>query len=358
MVDKSFMTLYNPVPFRADPGFHPFGGATFPTMRPRRLRLNPTLRTVVRETSLERSDLIYPLFVRHGSGESRAIASMPGQFQFSIDTMVEFVAPLVQMGLQGVILFGIPATKDPIGVENFAYDGIVQQAVRALKREFPALLVLTDVCLCEYTDHGHCGVLHDGRDNPQLPVGYALNDPTIEILGRVAVSHAEAGADIVAPSAMMDGQVGAIRTALDSTGYEHLPILAYSAKFASGFYGPFRDAAESPPSFGDRSQYQMDPANRREALREHALDVAEGADMVMVKPALAYLDIVRETRDHFDLPLAVYNVSGEYAMLKAAALNGWIDEKRVTLETLLAMKRAGADVIISYHTPDVLKWLP
>lgn len=351
------MTPYDSALFRADPISGTSQGATFPAVRPRRLRLNPTLRSVVRETTLEQSDFIYPLFVRHGSGERRAIASMPGQFQLSIDTMVEFVAPLVQMGLQGVILFGIPATKDPIGVENFARDGIVQQAVRALKTEFPTLLVMTDVCLCEYTDHGHCGVLHDGRDKPHLPVGYALNDPTIEILGRVAVSHADAGADIVAPSAMMDGQVGAIRAALDRAGHDHLPILAYSAKFASGFYGPFRDAAESPPSFGDRSQYQMDPANRREALREHALDVSEGADMLMVKPALAYLDIIRETRDHFDLPLAVYNVSGEYAMLKAAALNGWIDEKRVTLETLLAMKRAGADIIISYHTPDVLQWL-
>lgn len=329
----------------------------FPTVRPRRLRLNPTLRSMVRETTLEPDDFIYPLFVRHGVGQRRAIASMPGQFQFSIDTMVETVAPLVEMGLHGVILFGIPATKDPIGEENFARDGIVQQAVRALKQEFPDLLVLTDVCLCEYTEHGHCGVLHDGREKPHLPVGYALNDPTIEILGRAAVSHAAAGADVVAPSAMMDGQVGAIRTALDHAGYDHLPILAYSAKFASGFYGPFRDAAESPPSFGDRSQYQMDPANRREALREHALDVAEGADMLMVKPALAYLDIIRETRAHFDLPLAVYNVSGEYAMIKAAAANGWIDEKRVTLETLLGMKRAGADMIISYHTPDVLRWL-
>jgi porphobilinogen synthase len=349
------MTLYDPALLRATPNTQ---NATFPTVRPRRLRLNPALRSAVRETSLERNDFIYPLFVRHGVGERRPITSMPGQFQFSIDTLLEFVAPLVDMGLHGVILFGIPATKDPIGVENFARDGIVQQAVRALKQEFPDLVVMTDVCLCEYTDHGHCGVLHDGRDNPHLPVGYALNDSTIEILGRAALSHAEAGADVVAPSAMMDGQVGAIRAALDSAGYDHLPILAYSAKFASGFYGPFREAAESPPSFGDRSQYQMDPANRREALREHALDVAEGADMLMVKPALAYLDIIRETRNHFDLPLAVYNVSGEYAMIKAAAANGWIDEKRVTLETLLAMKRAGADIIISYHTPDVLQWLP
>ena len=329
---------------------------TFPAVRPRRLRLSPSLRSMVRETTLDRSDFVYPLFVRHGIGEKRAIASMPGQFQLSLDQMVEMVGPLTDAGLQSVILFGIPAAKDPIGLENFAHNGIVQQAIHVLKKAFPDLLVMTDVCLCEYTDHGHCGVLHDGCDDG-LPVGYALNDPTIELLGRVAVSHAEAGADLVAPSAMMDGQVGAIRGALDSAGYEHIPIMAYSAKFASGYYGPFRDAAESPPSFGDRSQYQMDPANRREAQREHALDVAEGADMLMVKPALAYLDIVRETRDAFDLPLAVYNVSGEYAMIKAAAANGWIDEKRVTLETLLSMKRAGADIIISYHTPDVLTWI-
>jgi porphobilinogen synthase len=329
----------------------------FPSVRARRLRLNPTLRALVRETALQPSDFIYPLFVRHGVNERREIASMPGQAQLSVDLLAEIVAPLVARGLHGVILFGIPATKDPIGLENFAHNGIVQQAIRALKEDFPELVVMTDVCLCEYTDHGHCGVLHDGRSTPALPVGYALNDPTLEILGRVALSHAEAGADVVAPSAMMDGQVSAIRAALDSGGYEHLPILAYSTKFASGYYGPFREAAESPPSFGDRSQYQMDSANRREALRESALDVAEGADMLMVKPALAYLDIVRETRERFDLPLVVYNVSGEYAMIKAAAANGWIDEKRVTLETLLAMKRAGADIIISYHTPDVLAWL-
>lgn len=330
--------------------------ATFPTARMRRLRLSVPLRELVQETRLTADDLIWPLFVRHGQNERRPISSMPGQFQLSVDTLIESVGAVMPLGLRGVILFGIPATKDPIGLENFAAEGIVQQAVRALKAHFPDLLVLTDVCLCEYTDHGHCGVLHDGREGG-LPQGYALNDATLELLGQVAVSHARAGADVIAPSAMMDGQVATIRRALDAAGYDHLPILAYSAKFASGYYGPFRAAAESAPQFGDRAQYQMNPANRREALREQALDVAEGADMLMVKPALAYLDIVRESRDQFNLPLAVYNVSGEYAMIKAAAARGWIDERRVTLETLLSMKRAGADIILSYHTPDVLRWL-
>lgn len=336
--------------------------ATFPAARLRRLRLSAPLRALVRETSLTPQDLILPLFVRHGEGVRRAIPSMPGQFQLSVDTLIEQVGSLIGLGLHGVILFGIPAEKDPQGVENFAEQGIVQQATHALKRAYPDLLVLTDVCLCEYTDHGHCGLLHDwppsgARATRTLPVGYVLNDETLELLGRVAVSHAQAGADVVAPSAMMDGQVGAIRRALDEAGYTHLPILAYSAKFASAFYGPFRDAAESPPSFGDRAAYQMDPANRREALRESALDAAEGADMLMVKPALPYLDILRETRDAFPHPLAAYNVSGEYAMIKAAAERGWLDERRTTLETLLSIKRAGADLILSYHTPDALRWL-
>ncbi|MGB0387077.1 MAG: porphobilinogen synthase [Ardenticatenaceae bacterium] len=338
--------------------------ATFPVMRMRRLRMSGSLRALVRETVLTPNDLVWPLFVRHGRGIRRPIASMPGQFQLSVDRLVEHVAPFVELGLQSVMLFGIPAAKDPIGEENFADEGIVQQAVRALKQGFPQLAVMTDVCMCEYTDHGHCGVLHDWpadhaeaiRGHP-VPQGYVLNDESIQILGQVCVSHAQAGADVVAPSAMMDGQVKAIRQALDEAGYAHLPIMAYSAKFASAFYGPFRDAAESPPSFGDRSQYQMDPGNRREALRESALDAQEGADILMVKPALPYLDIIRDTRNEFSHPLAAYNVSGEYAMIKAAAEKGWIDERRVALEALLSIKRAGADIILTYYTPEVLGWL-
>lgn len=353
--------------------------ARFPTARLRRLRLSKGLRRLVRETTLSADDLIYPLFVRPGEGVRRAIASMPGNAQLSVDELLREVEPLLPLGLNSVMLFGIPAMKDASGTENFAEQGIVQQATRALKREFPDLIVMTDVCMCEYTDHGHCGLLHDWppaspsggagggsgrgfslpRKSPArtLPRGYVLNDETLELLARVAVSHAQAGADLVAPSAMMDGQVGAIRRALDGAGLEHLPIMAYAAKFASGFYGPFRDAAESPPSFGDRSQYQMDPANRREALREVELDALEGADILMVKPALPYLDVIRDVREHFHHPVAAYNVSGEFAMLKAAAANGWLDERRVVLETLTGIKRAGAEIILSYHTPDVLRWL-
>jgi porphobilinogen synthase len=273
-----------------------------------------------------------------------------------------------------VILFGIPAEKDPVGLENFAPDGIVQQAIRAIKREIPEMVLVTDVCLCEYTDHGHCGILNVrtpqspdfgrstsgdvGLPNSHLPEGYVLNDPTLEMLGKVAVSHAECGADIVAPSGMMDGMVGTIREALDETGFENVPILSYAVKYASSFYSPFREAAEGAPKFGDRKSHQMDPANVREALREAALDVEEGADMLMVKPALAYLDVIRTVKEAFpELPLAAYNVSGEYAMVKAAAQNGWIDEVKVTLETLTAMKRAGADLIISYHALDAARWL-
>jgi porphobilinogen synthase len=278
------------------------------------------------------------------------------------------------LDIPAIILFGIPAEKDPVGLENFAEDGIVQQAVRVIKKEFPDMLVVTDVCLCEYTDHGHCGLLNVrpltspdvgtsksgdfGLLNPSLPEGYVLNDPTLDVLGKVAVSHAECGADIVAPSGMMDGMVGAIRDALDETGFENTPILSYAVKYASSFYGPFRDAAEGAPKFGDRKSHQMDPANVREALREAALDVEEGADMLMVKPALAYLDVIRTVKNAFpELPMAAYNVSGEYAMVKAAAQNGWIDEQKVTLETLLSMKRAGADLILTYYALDAAKWL-
>jgi len=313
---------------------------------------------MVRETELNAQDFIYPLFVRHGEGRT-PIASMPGVAQLSVDEAVRETEKAADLGVPAVILFGIPAKKDPIGLENFAEDGIVQQAVRAIKKEFPEMVVVTDVCLCEYTDHGHCGILNTGEHfQMSLPEGYVLNDPTLDILGKVAISHAECGADIVAPSGMMDGMVGAIRDALDETGFENVPILSYAVKYASSFYGPFRDAAEGAPKFGDRKSHQMDPANVHEALREAALDVEEGADMLMVKPALAYLDVIRTVKEAFpELPMAAYNVSGEYAMLKAAAQNGWIDEKKVTLETLLSMKRAGADLILTYHALDAARWL-
>ncbi len=321
----------------------------FPIARPRRLRRTATLRRLVRETLLTPSNFIYPLFIVHGHNVRREVSSMPGVYQLSVDRLVAEADELASLGIPGVILFGLPAVKDPVGQENFADDGIVQQAIRALRRAHRELVIMTDVCMCEYTDHGHCGLI-EGHE--------ILNDPSIEILGRVAVSHAEAGADIVAPSAMMDGQVTAIRSALDQAGFTQIPVLAYAAKYASGFYGPFRDAADSPPQFGDRSTYQMDPANAREALREIELDIAEGADMIMVKPALAYLDIIRQARDNFpDLPLAAYNVSGEYSMLKAAARLGWLDEKRVALESLLAIKRAGADMILTYWAKDAARWL-
>ncbi len=326
--------------------------------RPRRLRQTEALRSMVRETELNARDLIYPLFVRHGQGRT-PIASMPGISQLSVDESVREAESAASLGVPAVILFGIPLEKDPVGLENFDPDGIVQQAVRAIKRELPEMIVVTDVCLCEYTDHGHCGILNTGEHfQPSLPEGYVLNDPTLEVLGRVAVSHAECGADIVAPSGMIDGMVAAIRGALDETGFETLPILSYAVKYASSFYGPFREAAEGAPKFGDRKSHQMDPANVREALREAALDVEEGADMLMVKPALAYLDVIRTVRDAFpELPLAAYNVSGEYAMVKAAVQNGWVDEAKVTLETLTAMKRAGADLIITYHALDAARWL-
>ena len=333
------------------------------SVRPRRLRQTGTLRAMVRETELNACDFIYPLFVRHGEGRT-PITSMPGIAQLSVDEAVREAEAAAKLGVPSVILFGTPAEKDPVGLENFAEDGIVQQAIRAIKREIPEMVVVTDVCLCEYTDHGHCGFLNIGGDglatrpHVQLPEGYVLNDPTLDILGKVAVSHAECGADIVAPSGMMDGMVASIREALDVSGFENVPILSYAVKYASSFYGPFRDAADGAPKFGDRKSHQMDPANIREALREAAIDVEEGADMLMVKPALAYLDVIRTVKDAFpELPMAAYNVSGEYAMVKAAAANGWIDEAKVTLETLLSMKRAGADLILTYHALDAAKWL-
>jgi len=332
----------------------------FPTMRPRRLRQNEAIRRMVRETHVSLADFIYPLFVVHGSSVRREIGSMPGQYQLSVDQLAAEAEEIVGLGIPAVILFGVPAAKDAVGSENFAADGIVPQATRAIKAALPELLVITDVCMCEYTEHGHCGLVNTpGTEwyDPHRPEGFVLNDPTLDILGRVAVSHAEAGADIVAPSGMIDGMVAAIRNALDGAGYTGLPILSYAVKYASGFYGPFRDAAEGAPKFGDRRSHQMDPANAREALREAEQDIAEGADMVMVKPALPYLDIIRQVRDSTDLPVAAYNVSGEYSMVKAAAARGWLDERAVALECLTAIKRAGADMILTYWAKDAAKWV-
>jgi porphobilinogen synthase len=317
--------------------------------RPRRRRRTEAMRRLVREHQLTPGNLIQPVFVVHGSGVEREIGSMPGVYHLSVDGSLDREADRVRgHGLGGLILFGIPAAKDAVGSENFAEDGIVQRALRRLRERHPDLLLLTDVCCCEYTSHGHCGVLRgDAVDN----------DATLDILGRVAVTHARAGADIVAPSGMMDGMVAAIRAALDQAGFADRAILSYAVKYASAFYGPFREAAESTPAFGDRRQYQMDPANVREGLLEAALDEAEGADLLMVKPALAYLDVVRAVRERTELPLLAYNVSGEYAMVKAAARLGWIDERRVVLESLTGMRRAGADGIITYHAKDVAAWL-
>jgi len=321
----------------------------YPQLRPRRLRRTPALRRMVRETILTPDDLIYPLFVTHGRAQQRPIRSMPGQYQWSVDLLAREAEEIASLGIPAVILFGLPATKDALGSENYADDGIVQQAIRAIKDAVPELVVITDVCMCEYTDHGHCGII-DER-------GYVVNDATLEILQRVVASHAGAGADIVAPSGMMDGAVAALRAELDRVGAQHVAIMAYAAKFASGFYGPFREAAGSPPQFGDHKQYQMDPANAREALLEVALDAAEGADILMVKPALPYLDVVSQVRQRFDRPIAAYHVSGEYAMIKAAAQHGWIDEPTVAPESLTAIKRAGADLILTYFAKDAARWL-
>jgi porphobilinogen synthase len=321
----------------------------FPESRPRRRRRTPALRRLSRETSLAAEHLIAPLFVVHGKDVAREISSMPEVFQLSVDARLDReVDRLAELGIPAVILFGLPAAKDEIGSENFAADGIVQRALRHLRARYPDLLLITDVCCCEYTSHGHCGIVRDGTVD---------NDATLEILARVSVSHAEAGADIVAPSGMMDGMVRAIRAGLDAAGFQDRAILSYAVKYASAFYGPFREAADSTPAFGDRRQYQMDPANAREALLEAKLDEAEGADFLIVKPALAYLDVVRAVREQTRLPLIAYNVSGEYAMLKAAARNGWIDEQRAVLEALTGMRRAGADAIITYHAKDVAQWL-
>ena len=318
--------------------------------RPRRLRRTETLRDLVRETTLDPGDFVYPLFVVAGEGLRRPVESMPGIEQLSVDRLSEEAREVAALGIKAVLLFGIPATKDPHGLESFAEDGVVQQAIRTLKDAHPDIVVVTDVCLCEYTDHGHCGLLDDA--------GGISNDETLDVLRRIAVSHAEAGADVVAPSGMIDGMVGAIRGALDEEGLQRVAILSYAVKYASAFYGPFREAAEGAPAFGDRRSHQMDPANAREALREAALDVDEGADALMVKPALGYLDVVRSVRERFpELPLAAYNVSGEYAMVKAAAANGWLDERAAVLETLTGIRRAGADLVVTYHAKDAAAWL-
>ncbi len=320
----------------------------FPEYRARRLRRTETLRRMVRETSLSVDDFIYPMFSAHGDNIKNPIPSMPGIYQQSIEHIVAEAREVHELGIPAVILFGIPECKDPLGQDAYSDEGIIQRTVRAIKAEVPELVVITDVCMCEYTDHGHCGVIRDGDVD---------NDETLKLLAAEALSHARAGADIVAPSDMMDGRVAAIREVLDANGFSHIPVMSYAVKYASAYYGPFRDAAESTPQFGDRRSYQMDPANRIEAFREAALDVQECADFLMVKPALAYLDIIRDLKERFDLPMVCYNVSGEYSMIKAAAQAGWIDGDRVMLETLTAMKRAGADLIITYHAKEAARLL-
>ena len=332
--------------------FHPLDALrTAPgPKRPRRLRRTAALRDLVRETTLDPADLVHPLFVVPGNGVRKPVSSMPGVHQISSDELPVEARELAALGVKAVLLFGIPSAKDASGAEAHAEDGVVQSAIRALKDESPELVVMTDVCMCEYTDHGHCGLIDDEGD--------VLNDETLEVLARIAVSHAEAGADVVAPSGMIDGMVGAIRAALDADGLQRVAILSYAVKYASAFYGPFREAAEGAPSFGDRRSHQMDPGNAREALREVALDVEEGADALMVKPALGYLDVVRSVRERYEeLPLAAYNVSGEYAMVKAAAANGWLDERAAVLEVLTGIRRAGADLVVTYHAKDAATWL-
>jgi porphobilinogen synthase len=315
----------------------------FPVTRLRRLRRTPELRAMLRETSLSAADLVYPLFVVEGNGVKNEILSMPSQSQLSIDNVLRECDDLRELGVGAVILFGIPKEKDEAGSGAYADDGIIQKATREIKRRFPEMIVVTDVCFCEYTSHGHCGVVEDG---------YVNNDKTLELLAKEALSHAVSGADIIAPSDMMDGRVGTIRRELDAAGFANIPIMAYSAKYSSGFYGPFREAAESSPQFGDRKAYQMDPGNSDEALREIALDIQEGADIVMVKPALSYLDVIRRAKDSFSIPIAAYNVSGEYSMIKAAAANGWIDGEKIMMEVLTSIKRAGADVVITYFAKE------
>ena len=329
-------------------------------IRPRRLRMSAAVRRMIRETRLTPDDFIYPLFVRYGEDLKKPIASMPGQFQLTVDQLAPEVREITALGIPAVILFGIPEVKDWCGTDNFSENGIVPQAIRAIKAAAPDLLVISDMCFCEYTDHGHCGIINmpdSHHYNPSLPAGYLLNDPTLELLQKASVAHARAGADIIAPSGMIDGMVAGIRAALDSNDASRVALMSYAAKYASAFYGPFRDAAESPPTFGDRSQYQLDPANQREALKEIALDVEQGADILMVKPALPCLDVLSHLRRRCHLPTAAYQVSGEYAMIQAAAMRGWLDLERAALESLTSIKRAGADMIISYFAKDAIKWL-
>jgi len=324
----------------------------YPATRLRRLRQHPVLRDLVRETALSPHDFILPMFVKPGTNVKNEIASMPGNYQLSVDRLVDEVGAAKDLGIKAFILFGIPAAKDPLGTSSLDDNGVVQQALRALRKAHPEILLIADECLCEYTDHGHCGPLTEATGRMDVD-----NDATLPTLAHQCISHVQAGADVVAPSGMMDGMVRAIRNGLDATGYAHIPIMSYAAKYASAFYGPFRDAAESPPQFGDRTTYQMDPANSDEALREVALDLEEGADIIMVKPALSYLDIIRRVKDRFACPTAAYNVSGEFAMVKAAAQKGWIDERRVALEILTSIKRAGADMILTYHALDAARWI-
>jgi porphobilinogen synthase len=321
---------------------------SFPFHRPRRLRENNVIRKMVSETHLTPDDFIYPMFVTFGKGVRKKISSMPGCFQFSVDEIVKEAQKVYKLGVPAIILFGIPEHKDERGTEAYSPKGVVQKAIKAIKDRVPELVVITDVCMCEYMSHGHCGVIKKGR---------ILNDPTLELLAKEALSHAKAGADMVAPSDMMDGRVAAIRDILDENGYDDIPIMSYAAKYSSAFYGPFREAAESTPSFGDRRSYQMDPANRREAMKEVEMDIEEGADIIMVKPALSYMDIISDVKDSFDLPVAAYNVSGEYSMVKAAAKMGWIDETKVMMEILTSLKRAGTDIILTYHAVDAVKEL-
>ncbi|GIS82670.1 MAG: delta-aminolevulinic acid dehydratase [Dehalococcoidia bacterium] len=320
----------------------------FPDTRLRRLREQPAIRSMIRETRLTTSSFVYPMFIRHGSGIKETIDPMPGCYHISLDLLAEEAQEVYDLGIPAVLLFGLPADKDPLGTEAYDPEGIIQEAIRIIKKATPDLMVIGDVCLCEYTDHGHCGIINENQVD---------NDQTLDLLGKTGLAQIQAGADMVAPSAMMDGQVRAIRETLDSSGYSNSPIMGYAAKYASSFYGPFRVAADSTPQFGDRRTYQMDPANARMAMREIETDISEGADIVMVKPALAYLDVIRQARDRFDLPLAAYNVSGEYSLVKAASKMGWVDEKPITMELLTAIQRAGADIIISYHAKEVAKWL-
>lgn len=329
---------------------------SFPIIRHRRLRQSTGMRNLVRETVLNVNDLIMPIFVTYGQGVKNEISSMPGVYHFSLDTLKSEVDEIVELGIPAVLLFGVPETKDSVGTSAYVEDGIVQEATRLIKKWYPHLLVVADTCLCEFTDHGHCGMVHTFEVDGQV-YGDVMNDESLELLTKTAVSQAKAGADIIAPSNMMDGFVQAIRAGLDEAGFENVPIMSYSVKYASAFYGPFREAADSTPQFGDRKTYQMDPANAREALREAETDVLEGADMLMVKPALAYMDVMRTLKDQFDLPLVAYNVSGEYSMVKAAAMQGWINEKAIVQEMLIGMKRAGADIIITYFAKDAARWM-